>query len=129
MKSPNAKRTATRKLATREMRWQLCLEIGRCEVCGRKRGAQNLAVHELARGTSRQAALDKRYAVLVVCSLICHEQVQVEPLTKQLARLYLNRASDLDLVSFNRLRNRADGAITFSDLARDIEALLGGGEK
>jgi hypothetical protein len=84
----------------------------------------NLCVHELARGTSRSAALDKRYAVLVVCPLECHERVQNEPLTKQLARLWLNRAHDLDLVAFNRLRGRADTAITFADIEPEIELLL-----
>jgi hypothetical protein len=126
--SPNAKRTAARKRATSKFRMDLCAEVGRCEVCGRRRAMNNLCVHELARGTSRSAALDKRYAVLVVCPLECHERVQSETLTKQLSRLWLNRASDLDLVAFNRLRGRADTAIVFADLARDIEALLGGGE-
>lgn len=129
MTSTNGKRTAARKRETRDFRYGLCEEIGRCEVCGKRRPTDNLCVHELARGNGiRQKALDKRFAVLVVCALHCHDKVQNEPLTRQLARLYLARGgADYDRVAFNRLRGRADDAISQEEVDEQIEWLLNGG--
>lgn len=124
-KSTNAKRTAKRKRDTHDMRWQLCVEVGKCEVCGVKKVAYRLCCHEIARGVSRLAALDKRYAILVVCAG-CHEQVQNEPLVRQLARLYLSRQADLDCVKFNRLRRRGPDAITTAEVMTEVDLLLRG---
>jgi hypothetical protein len=97
--------------------------ISRCEYCG-KHG--DLCLHEIARGIHRRKAITAPYAILAVHPLVCHEAVSLETIERQLARMYLVDASRFDLVAFNRLRGRADNAITFADLARDIEALLRG---
>ena len=76
----------------------------------KKRDAEFLAGHEIANGPLRQKALDKRYAVLVVCRYPyfrtqrdCHRLVQNEPEAKQLARLWLSRPDDYDLVAYLEL--------------------------
>lgn len=113
---------------TRAFRLALVNELGRCERCGKRRRQDQLAVHEIACGSGiRQKAVDKRYAVLVLCSLGCHERTQNEAKELQLARLYLSRPGDLDCVRFNRLRGRADGAITVEEVMAKVEWLLEGG--
>jgi hypothetical protein len=108
MTSPNAKRTAKRERAARPFRLALIEEVGRCECCGKRKPAEMLAVHEIACGSGlRQKALDKRFAVLVLCNP-CHAVVQIESKAKQLARLYLSRAADYSLESFWTLRNRRE---------------------
>jgi hypothetical protein len=50
--------------------------------------------------------MDKAFATLVVCSIYCHEAVDRESKERQLARIYLNRASEYDLAAFHVIRGR-----------------------
>lgn len=96
----SAKRLA-REEAARPVRDALLAEIRRCEVCGKP----TTLVHEIARGAHRQAALDKRFAVLVLCQP-CHDRIHNElgwPVARQLAILAQRRARDYDLAAFNAL--------------------------
>ena len=89
--------------------------IRRCEYCLHPADPQWLTLHELARGVHRAKALDKPFALLclhwthwevggkLTC---CHSIVQAEPLARQLARLYMVRASDYSLEDFWELRGR-----------------------
>lgn len=88
------------------------LEIGRCERCSKRR---HLDVHEIARGIHRQAALDKRYALLCLCRT-CHDHVGVWGRAKQLAVLYVRRPYDFDLSAFHALTGRV-----FPDLGDVME--------
>jgi hypothetical protein len=123
--SPNAKRTAARKRATSKFRMDLCAEVGRCEGdCGKRKPVSQLACHEIASGTgTRQKSLDKRFAILVLCN-DCHPAIQTESKERQLARLWLNRSGDLDLLKFNELRARAPDAITFDEVLAEADRLL-----
>lgn len=81
------------------LRW----EAGACELCGNQR--RPLDVHEICRGVNRQKALDKRFALLVVCRP-CHEQLgsaAAWPQSRQLAVLAARRPHDYDLEAFLRL--------------------------
>jgi hypothetical protein len=87
------------------------LEVNCCEVCRWKPrtlhrlGPAYLCVHEIASGADRQKALDKAYAVLVVCNY-CNTTIHGWPKERQLAVLLLRRPADFDLDAFNELRGR-----------------------
>lgn len=94
-------------------RRELIASVGHCEICGhdpkrvRPRGvALALCVHEIARGPHRVKALDKPYAVLVVCWW-CHENKLSSrrnwPEARQLAMLKRSRPKDYSLAAFNEL--------------------------
>jgi hypothetical protein len=66
-----------------------------------------LCVHEIARGPNRQEALDKPYAVLVLCP-VCHDTIHFGkgvhwPATRQLALLKASRPGDYDMEAYNEL--------------------------
>ena len=76
---------------------------GQCEICGRR--STSLDVHEIARGRHRQKALDKLYALLLVCRG-CHEDLgcaRTWPEARQLARLAEVRLVDWDLIAYLQL--------------------------
>lgn len=114
-----------RKREAKPFRDALKARVGRCEVCfhdpRRVRSgfiAWNLSVHEIANGANRQKALDKAYAVLVVCPL-CHEKLGGKgeyPESRQLAMLRRSRPGDYDLAAYNRLVCRAETYITTEDV-------------
>ncbi len=65
-----------------------------------------LAVHEIASGTHRQKALDKPYAVLVLCWECNSGQFQDRsqwPESRQLALLARSRPKDFDLTAYLEL--------------------------
>lgn len=67
-----------------------------------------LCCHEIANGPLRAVALDKPYAILVLCGYCnMHEVVDKGrwPQSRQLATLFANSPEDYDLAAFNRLVN------------------------
>ena len=92
-------------------------EVGCCEVCG-FRWRSRLCVHEIAQGTDRAKALDKRFAVLVLCEA-CHGRIHNEvgwPRVRQLAVLKRSRPEDMDLPAFNKLCGNAANHITMEEV-------------
>lgn len=94
-------------------REKLIERVRRCEFCGVHRAS--LAVHEIARGTSRDAALDQRYAVLVLCDWChgaLHRMAGDDQRALGLALLQRSRPFDYSLPSFWKLigRNFPDGS-------------------
>lgn len=75
------------------------LEVGCCERCRKRR---HLDVHEIARGCDRSKALDKRYALLVLCRE-CHDHMDHWSRAKQLCLLYIRRPYDFDLGRYHVL--------------------------
>lgn len=79
-------------------------KLGHCEICGTTRG--KLDVHEICRGVHRDAALDKRYALLLVCRR-CHEDklssAKEWPEARQLAILAESRPCQFDLAAYLEL--------------------------
>lgn len=78
-------------------------ELGRCEICGNS--TRTLDVHEICRGVHRQKALDKLFALLLVCRA-CHEELgsaAIWPEARQLALLAERRLHDWDLDAYLRL--------------------------
>ncbi len=104
-------------------------EVGRCEICRRTPGAPakdvpreltQLCCHEIANGPLRAQALDKRFALLVLC-WYCNGHVvtnkAVWPQARQLAFLRSSRPQDFDLVAFNHLVNpNAPDRITIDEV-------------
>lgn len=79
--------------------------VGRCEACGRS--GCTLDVHEIARGKHRQKALDRLFAILVLCRT-CHEEfgsAAIWPESRQLALLAEKRLHDWDLDAYLKLTN------------------------
>jgi hypothetical protein len=105
MKKNSTKRAAENRVADK-WRLALCQAIERCEYCGKRRPYNAICVHEILCGPLRRLAMDKEYAVLVVCALECHAKVALESDARQLARLYHSRGYDYDLEAFHALRKR-----------------------
>ena len=126
MMRSQSRKAKARAAETRDFRRELILEVGRCELCGHDparfgNGAISwiLACHEIARGNSRQDALDKPYAILVVCRY-CHSEHLGNkgewPQARQLAALKRSRPRDYDLAAFNELVGRGPNRITEKDV-------------
>ena len=77
-------------------------ELQLCEYC-RKRSP---ILHEISRGGTRKASLDKRFAILGLCHPACHELVGGWCRAKQLALLLIRRPQDFDLKAYWELIRR-----------------------
>lgn len=129
--SPKTRRINT---AARPVREALILKAGRCEICGASpdrphRGLPKefsaLACHEIACGKHRLKALDKPYAILVLCWKCNSLEVTSKgrwPEARQLAVLKANRPADYDLEAYNFLVNpRAPNRITHQEVYAHME--------
>ena len=123
---PQSKKAAARYTEAKPFRDQLLREVGRCEICGHNpkrvrsgRIAWALCVHEIAQGVHRQKALDKGFAVLVLCYR-CH-MLRVHanepwPEARQLAALKRSRPRDYDLEAYNALVGRGPDGISEAEV-------------
>lgn len=103
-----------REAEAKPFRQKLVADVGECENCGcspsNKQGKMadlvRLAVHEIASGTHRQKALDKPYAVLVLCWQCNSGPFQDRSEwseSRQLALLARSRPKDFDLTAYLEL--------------------------
>ena len=116
-----SKKRAARNAEAKPILDALIARVGRCEVCPRDHRQVRsgwirwrLDVHHIARGSHREKALDKPFAVLVVC-WVCHERIHFGtgwPQARQLAILKRKRPKDYDLDAFNRLIGSGPNRIT-----------------
>ena len=117
-----SKKTAARLRKARRFRGALREEVGHCELCDHNPYAAKpgkvswaLHVHEIARGSHRQKALDKRFALMVVC-VVCHDfklsSRKEWPEARQLAALRHSRPRDYDLKAYNKLIGCGPNRIT-----------------
>ena len=106
-------------------RKELIASVGKCESCGTRR---QLCCHEIAGGPDRQKALDKAYALLVLC-WPCNQSMEIRsvwPQARQLALMKASRPEQFDLVAFNYLVNpRAPNRITADEVAAHSEQFQG----
>lgn len=116
-----------REAEAKPFRDKLVDDVGKCENCGcsplrqgRMPELARLAVHEIASGTHRQKALDKPYAVLVLCWQCNSGPFQNRaqwPESKQLALLAFRRPKDFDLTAYLELTSpRAPRRIEISEI-------------
>ena len=75
------------------------LEIGQCELCGKRR---HLDIHEISRGPDRSKSLDKRYAILCL-GRECHDEMGNWSRAKQLCLLFIARPFDYSLCKYHAL--------------------------
>lgn len=119
-------KTRKRRQSCSKFRRELIQRVGHCEMCGHSpRSARtgdvawSLCVHEIARGSHRQKALDAAYAVLVLCYL-CHAEIHEgkERWTeaRQLGLLRRSRPEDFDLEAYNRLIGLGPNRIAEEDV-------------
>jgi hypothetical protein len=84
-------------------------------------------LHEIARGPSRAAALDRPAAILRLCNA-CHEEVHAVPVPVacQLAIKKLSDPETYDRLEVNRLRHRAPESITEPEVQGWADAIREG---
>lgn len=103
-----------REAEAKPFRDKLVADVGECENCGCSPTNRNgrmpeltrLAVHEIASGVHRQAALDKPFAVLVLCWQCNGGPFQNRgewPESRQLALLARRRPQDFNLQAYLEL--------------------------
>lgn len=116
-----SKKHRRRAAEAKPWREQLKARVGKCEMCGCP--WDGLEVHEIANGRNRQKALDKPFAVLVLCNYCnVHEATDKAkwPDAKQLALLKRSRPEDYDLAAYNLLFARGPDRVT----AEEVEAAV-----
>ncbi|MEO1616487.1 MAG: helix-turn-helix domain-containing protein [Planctomycetota bacterium] len=119
-----------REAEARPARRALIAEVGECEHCGAcpedphrgvPRRLSKLCVHEIANGPSRQKALDKRFATLVLCWQCNGDDFEDKgqwPEARQLALLAMKRTRDFDLPAYLELTNpNAPHRITLDEVS------------
>lgn len=86
-----------------------------------------LDVHEISRGRHRQKALDKPFALLLLCRFPCHEEfgdAAKWPESRQLALLADRRLLDWDLVKYLEMTSpRAPRRIEIEEVAKHMTIL------
>jgi excisionase family DNA binding protein len=95
---------------------------GRCEITGLR--TSQLDVHEICRGVHRQKALDKRFALLVVCRKAHIELGSAAkwPEARQLAFLAKSRLYDFDLEAYLALTSpKAKNRITLDEVIQYMD--------
>ena len=106
-----------RYLAAKPIRDALRSEVGRCEICRATDAFPD--VHEICRGVNRSKALDKRFALLVVCRR-SHEELGSAgkwPEAKQLAILAERRLFDFNLKAYLELTSpNAPNRVTLEEV-------------
>lgn len=121
-------RATARANQSRPIRERLIAERGECDICGcspahphRGRPAEcsRLCCHEIANGPNRQKALDKPFAILVLCWFCNGSEVEDKakwPQARQLALLQRVAPQHYDLAAFNALIGRGPNRITQEDV-------------
>lgn len=111
-----SRKTQERENQARPFRKQMVAAVGKCEICATSpqkpkhpiEELNRLCCHEIANGPDRLKALDKPYAILVLCWSCNGNKVtdkSVWPEARQLALLKARRPKDFDLVAYNFLVN------------------------
>lgn len=122
MRSVSKKRQALMR-EVKPIRDALRAEVGCCEICGTSRGT--LDVHEIGRGTSREACLGERCAILVVCRS-CHSEKLSQPAewteARQLALLAKRRPKDFSLTAYLAITSpKAPRRITIEEVLAEMD--------
>jgi hypothetical protein len=123
--SAKARKRRTEAKPTRDA---LIAQARRCMICGhspshpsrsRPPRCSLLCCHEIANGPFRQKALDKPYAILVLCAWCNGYEVEDKakwPEARQLALLRRMSPENYDLAAYNELIGRGPNRITEEDV-------------
>jgi len=81
--------------------------------------------HEIARGVHREEAVEESCCWIATCQR-CHEaHLDSMPIARQLALKKINDPENYDRVGVNRMRNRADEAVTEGEVMVEVCELQG----
>jgi hypothetical protein len=97
----------------------------KCWLCGcpDAGGATTMEIHHIARGVHRAAGKNVRANLIRTCHY-CHEtRLASMPIAMQLALKFAHDPDHYDRVSVNRLRHRADNAVSEVDVASELLSL------
>ena len=100
-------------------------QFDRCWCCGQPADpakCRHLETHEIARGVHRAKAVAAPAAWIRVCSL-CHDTVGSMSIVTQLAMKKINDPECYDRVAVNRMRGRADEAVTEAEVDEAVAIL------
>lgn len=128
LRSYSKKRRQRETSASEFRRTLVAIETG-CWICGssplhphrgRPKDCSTLDCHEIANGVNRQKALDKPFAILILCRF-CNGHIVTDksawPEARQLSLLRTKRPERFDLAAYNRLVNeRAPNRITLAEV-------------
>ena len=133
-----SKKRQARMAEVKPIRQGLIDRVGECELCGasavrpnrsRMPGLSQLCCHEIANGPHRDKALDKPYAILVLCWYCNGNEVTNKrewPEAKQLALLALSRPEDFDVRAFCSLINpNAPNRVTYEEVVEELVMIKG----
>lgn len=93
-------------------------EFSRCWICGIT-PLYDLHIHHIVRGVNRSRARSERCALIRTCAR-CHNTLDGMPIVTQLAIKAIHDFDHLDIVKVNALRRRQPGAITESEVFREV---------
>ena len=125
-------KTKKRQKADRMVAYERVLFLAEFPWCWFCENARSECVHEMACGSgNRVIAVQVRLAWASSCC-DCNQfkvtDYAIWPLVRQLAAKWINDRKSFDRVAFNRLRGRADNAITMAEIIPHICRLLDGKE-
>jgi len=98
-----------------DIRSQFETEFDRCWLCGVKAintWPPRLETHEISRGPNRQKSLQERCALIRTCQRCHQNRLDGMDVVQQYALKLMFDPNGYDRVRLNRLRNRADNAVT-----------------
>lgn len=120
MKRVNPKTAKIRRQA-RDPRAQYVAEHFLCQVCGQRKATE---CHEIVRRSTAAKSILYRSTYIATCG-DCHQHELGDysryPIARQLAVKLVNDPEHFSIEEVNRLRGRANSAITLADVARHLE--------
>ena len=123
--TPKSPKRTKRDREAKPFRDQLKASVGKCEICGCH--GRGLDVHEICRGSHREKAIDKPFAVLVVCRA-CHDKLGSAffwPEARQLAIMAEKRLLSWDLKAYLEITSpRAKKRIEIKEVVAYMEKKL-----
>jgi hypothetical protein len=100
------------------------MQFDRCWLCGKPEGiGRFLETHEIARGVHRSKGVAEPCCWMRVCS-VCHDTLAGMTIAQQLALKWLNDSENYDRVLVNRIRDRADNAVSEAEVLAELEKLI-----
>lgn len=93
----------------------------RCWICGDR--PWTLDCHEISRGPARSAALREPAAWFATCRKCHMGPLDSMPVVRQLAYKKIHDPKHYDRVKVNRLRGRADNAITEDEVDQQVQEI------
>lgn len=105
---------------------EFAAEFERCWLCGTKAEETwppHLEIHHIVRGVSRKKALYEKCVLIRTCQRCHFGYLDSMSIARQLALKWLNEEWHYDRQLVNRLRGRADDAVSESEVLAEVHLL------